>query len=91
MNKPLYAALHWKLLWVGDTEPGNHINSDIPEIKKKMLQMLLLLKNLPRIFFDHAIMTYVVGDFIWGRDGGNVTLARNNGIQPILKWTIPIH
>lgn len=56
-----------------------------------MLQMLLLLKNLPRIFFDHAIMTYVVGVFIWGRDGGNVTLARNNGIQPILKWTIPIH
>lgn len=31
MNKTLCAGFHFKLLWVGDTEPGNHINFGIPE------------------------------------------------------------
>lgn len=31
-----------------------------------MWQKLLLLKNFPRIFFEHVIIKYAVGKFIWG-------------------------
>ena len=45
MNKSLY-VFYLRLLWVGDTGLGNHINFSIPELKKKkMWQMLFLLKT----------------------------------------------
>ena len=44
MNKSLY-VFYLRLLWVGDTGLGNHINFSIPELKKKDVANAISFEN----------------------------------------------
>ena len=79
MNKSLY-VFYLRLLWVGDTGLGNHINFSIPELKKKRCGKCYFFWKLSRIFFEHAIIKYVVGEFI--EVVGGEGKCHNNKKQP---------
>lgn len=92
MNKSLYVFYFNATVGRRHSGPGNHINFSIPELKKKKdMANAISFGKLSRIFFEHAIIKYVVGEFIEVVGGeGKCHNNRNNQIQPILGMSISL-
>ena len=75
------------LLWVGDAGLGNHIHFSIPELKKKKgWGKCYFFWKLSRIFFEHAIIKYVVGELTGVVGGEGKCHSNKKQPNPTYPW-----